>query len=44
MRLVVLIIVLGLIVGGLIVLSTVPKQRPTHPIEVAVPPPGGNAH
>jgi len=46
-RLVVLIIVLVLIIGGLFFLSTVPKQQPTHTIEVAVPqgtPSGGNAH
>jgi len=46
-RLVVLIIVLIVIVGGLFYLSTVPKQQPTHTIEVAVPqgaPAGGNAH
>jgi uncharacterized membrane protein len=42
-RLVVLIIVLVLIVGALFFLSTVPKERPTHAIEVAVPQ-GGNAH
>jgi hypothetical protein len=42
-RLVVLIIVLVLIVGGLFYLSTVPKAQPTHTIEVAVPQ-GGNAH
>jgi uncharacterized membrane protein len=43
-RLLVLIIVIVLIVGALIFLSTVPKQQPTHTIEVAVPAPGGNAH
>lgn len=42
-RLVVLIIVLVLVVGGLFYLSTVPKEQPTHMIEVAVPQ-GGNAH
>jgi uncharacterized membrane protein len=42
-RLVVLIIVLVVIVGGLFFLSTVPKQQPTHVIEVPVPQ-GGNAH
>ncbi|HLO20769.1 MAG TPA: hypothetical protein VK192_09790 [Sphingomicrobium sp.] len=42
-RLVVLIIVLVLILGALFYLSTVPKPRPTHTIEIAVPP-GGNAH
>jgi hypothetical protein len=42
----VLIIVLVIIIGGLIYLSTVPKQQPTHTIEVAVPQSaaGGNAH
>jgi uncharacterized membrane protein len=43
-RLLVLIIVIVLIVGALIFLSTVPKQQATHTIEVAVPAPGGNAH
>ena len=42
-RLLVLIIVLVIILGGLFYLSTVPKQQPTHTIEVAVPQ-GGNAH
>jgi uncharacterized membrane protein len=42
-RLVVLIIVLLLVIGGLFFLSTVPKEQPTHVIEVAVPQ-GGNAH
>jgi uncharacterized membrane protein len=42
-RLLVLIILLVVIVGALFYLSTVPKERPTHTIEVAVPP-GGNAH
>ena len=32
------------IIGALFVLSTLPKQRPTQTIEVAVPTPGGNAH
>ncbi len=36
-RLLVLIIVLVVIVGGLFYLSTVPKAQPTHMIEVAVP-------
>jgi lipoprotein signal peptidase len=42
----VLIIVLVIIIGGLIYLSTVPKQQPTHTIEVAVPQSAavGNAH
>lgn len=46
-RIAVLIIVLIIIVGALFFLSTVPKQRPTHTIEVEVPQPspsGGNAH
>ena len=46
-RLVVLIIVLVVIIGGLVYLSTVPKAQPTHTIEVAVPQgaaAGGNAH
>jgi uncharacterized membrane protein len=43
-RLLVLIIVLIVIIGALVFLSTVPKQQPTHSIEVAVPAPGGNAH
>lgn len=42
-RLVVLIIVLVVIIGALFFLSTLPKQQPTHTIEVAVPQ-GGNAH
>jgi uncharacterized membrane protein len=44
-RLIVLIVVLVLIVGALFYLSTVPKEHPTHSIEVAVPQgAGGNAH
>jgi len=43
-RLLVLIIVLIVIIGALVFLSTLPKQQPTHSIEVAVPAPGGNAH
>ncbi|HET7575257.1 MAG TPA: hypothetical protein VFK19_01670 [Sphingomicrobium sp.] len=42
-RIIVLLIVLVLIIGALFFLSTVPKQQPTHTIEVAVPQ-GGNAH
>jgi uncharacterized membrane protein len=42
-RLIVLIVVLVILIGGLIYLSTVPKPQPTHTIEVAVPQ-GGNAH
>lgn len=46
-RLAVLIIILVLVIGGLVYLSTVPKEQPTHTIEVAVPQGGangGNAH
>lgn len=43
-RLLVLIIILVVIIGALVFLSTVPKQQPTHSVEVAVPVPGGNAH
>jgi hypothetical protein len=42
-RIAVLIIVLVLVIGGLVFLSTVPKERPTQTIEVEVPQ-GGNAH
>jgi uncharacterized membrane protein len=42
-RLLVLIIILVVVIGGLVFLSTVPKPQPTHVIEVAVPQ-GGNAH
>jgi hypothetical protein len=42
-RIAVLIIVVVLIVGALFFLSTLPKEQPTHTIEVAVPQ-GGNAH
>ena len=42
-RLVVLIVVVLLIVGALVFLSTVPKESPTRTIEVDVPQ-GGNAH
>jgi hypothetical protein len=41
-RLAVLIIVLVLILGGLFFLSTLPKEQPTHQIEVPVA--QGNAH
>ena len=41
-RLVVLIIIVLLIVGGLMFLSTVPKEAPVHVIEVPVSQ-GGNA-
>jgi len=46
-RLLVLIILVVIILGALVFLSTVPKQQPTHTIEVAVPQgaaAGGNAH
>jgi uncharacterized membrane protein len=46
-RLLVLIILLVVIIGALVYLSTVPKAQPTHAIEVAVPQStatGGNAH
>jgi len=42
-RLFPLILVLVVVIGGLYFLSTLPKQQPTHQIEVAVPQ-GGNAH
>jgi len=42
-RLIVLIVVAVLIIGALFFLSRLPKQQPTHTIEVAVPAPGGNA-
>jgi len=41
-KIAVLILVLVLIFGGLFFLSTLPKQQPTHTIEVNVP--RGNAH
>ena len=41
-RFVVLIVVLVLVIGALVFLSTVPKQQPTKTIEVEVP--QGNAH
>jgi hypothetical protein len=43
MRLIVLIIIVAVIIGGLFFLSTLPKERPTQQIEVSVPQ-GGNAH
>ena len=46
-RLLVLIIIVAVIIGALIFLSTLPKEQPRHVIEVAVPQgaaPGGNAH
>jgi hypothetical protein len=42
-RLLVLVVVVIIILGALFFLSTLPKERPTHTIEVAVPQ-GGNAH
>lgn len=41
-RIAVLIVVVLLVVGALVFLSTVPKQQPTRTIEVDVP--EGNAH
>jgi len=41
-RLAVLIVILVLVTGALVFLSTVPKQQPTRTIEVDVP--QGNAH
>jgi hypothetical protein len=38
----VLIVVLVLLIGGLVLLSTLPKEQPTHTIEVNVP--QGHAH
>jgi hypothetical protein len=46
-RLVPLIVVAVLLIGALFFLSTLPKERPTHQIEVAVAQQaaaGGNAH
>jgi hypothetical protein len=43
-RLILLIVLVLLVVGALFFLSRLPKQQPTHTIEVAVPAPGGNAH
>ena len=40
----VVIFLLVVIIGALFFLSTLPKQRPTQTIEVAVSAPGGNAH
>jgi uncharacterized membrane protein len=42
-RIAVLIVVIVLIVGALVFLSTVPKAQPTHTVEIDVPQ-GGNAH
>ena len=41
-RLAVLIVVLVLVIGALVFISTVPKQQPTRTIEVDIP--QGNAH
>ncbi|MEO6225846.1 MAG: hypothetical protein ABIO80_08370 [Sphingomicrobium sp.] len=41
-RIVPVIIVVAFLIGGLILLSRMPNQQPTHQIEVAVPQ-GGNA-
>lgn len=43
-RLIVLIVLAVLVIGALFVLSSLPKQQPTHTIEVSIPAPGGNAH
>ena len=46
-RMVLLVIVLVVIIGGLYFLSTLPTEQPTSQIEVAVPQgaaAGGNAH
>ena len=42
-RIAVLIIVLVVLIGGLVLLSTLPKAQPTHTIEVDVAQPA-NAH
>jgi hypothetical protein len=42
-RLLVLIVVVAIVIGVLVFLSTLPKQQPTHSIEVPVAQ-GGNAH
>jgi uncharacterized membrane protein len=42
-RIVFLIIVVVLVIGALVLLSTLPKEVPTKTVEVAVPQ-GGNAH
>lgn len=38
-----LIILLAIVIGALVYLSTIPKPQPTHRIEVSLPQ-GGNAH
>jgi hypothetical protein len=43
MRLVIPIVIAVILIGALFFLSTMPRQQPTHTIEVAVPQ-GGNAH
>jgi len=43
-RLILVIVIAIVVVGGMFFLSTLPKQQPTQTIEVAVPTPGGNAH
>ena len=46
-RLLVLIIIAVIVIGGLFFVSTLAKEQPTHVIEVAVPQgagAGGNAH
>jgi hypothetical protein len=43
-RTVLFVIVAVIVLGGLYFLSTLPKEQPTHQIEVAVPAAGGNAH
>ena len=46
-RIAVLIVIVVLILGAMYFLSTVPKERATKTVEVAVPQPnpsGGNAH
>jgi uncharacterized membrane protein len=42
-RIIVLIVILIIVIGALVYLSTVPKPQPTHAIEVPVSQ-GGNAH
>jgi hypothetical protein len=43
MRLVIPIVIAVILIGALFFLSTLPRQQPTHTIEVAVPQ-GSNAH
>ncbi|HEX8937833.1 MAG TPA: hypothetical protein VF776_06160 [Sphingomicrobium sp.] len=42
-RLLVPVIIAVILIGALVFLSTLPRQQPTHTIELAVPQ-GGNAH